>query len=1780
LEAYAHQEVPFEKVVEAVVKERDLSRSPLFQVMFVYQNTPEVPVLQLGELQLSAETFENTTTQFDLTCMISRQEDGIYATIHYCTDLYEHSTIERLSEHFQNLLTDITKNPQKKIGDLELLSKIEVDSLLNKFNNTKAEFPKNKTIVDLFEDQVAKTPDSIAVKFEETELSYKELNERSNNLAHYLRGKGVKEETLVPICIQRSAEMIIGILGILKSGGAYVPIDPAYPQDRINFMLEDTGAKIVLTDAASQLKLDQKQIELIDITKDIPNDKQNNNLTLNNLTSNNLAYIIYTSGSTGKPKGVLIDHHNVVRLFKTEPALYQFTANDVWTVFHSFAFDFSVWEMYGALLFGGKMVIVPSNIAKDTTLFAKLLQKEGVTILNQTPSAFYVLQDYLISEKPSLKLRYVIFGGEALNPGKLDAWEQNYPKAQLINMYGITETTVHVSYKEIGKKEIGSKRSIIGKPIPTLQAYVMDANGKPQPIGVPGELYIGGDGVARGYLNRPELTNEKFINDPYTIGNKLYKSGDLGRWLEDGELEYLGRIDDQVKIRGFRIELGEIEACIEQSELTLQNVVVAQKDNSGAQRLVGYIVPSPKYDRSKLDDFLKTLLPEYMVPGIWVELDQLPLTSNGKIDKKSLPDPDFDQMLNHMYVEPQNQIQQELAEVWQDLLGVEKVGIYDNFFDLGGHSLLAMRVISALRLKLNTELEIRELFSHPTIISLSEHLLNRQSLDMLPSITKAENAPEYIPLSFAQERIWYIDKLEGSIHYHIPSVLKIEGVLDSNALEKAFKKVIERHEVLRTVFLQHDGLVYQKVKDAALWKLIQNENPVSNIEEEINTLINKPFDLSADYAFRANLLKTVKTEHVLVMVMHHIASDGWSTSILVEEVISYYEAICRGEELPLNPLPLQYSDVAIWQKNYLSGEFLNKKLSYWETQLADVSPMELPIDKPRPSVLTTNGAALSFALGKETTHQLDVLSRKSGTTMFMTLLAGFKVLLHKYSNQNQILVGTPTAGRLQKETEGLIGNFINTLVLKSEIDPNESFSELLKKVKQTTLDAYSHQEVPIEKIIDAVVLDRDLSRSPLFQVLFVFQNTPEVPELKLGDAKLTPMGTEHTRAKFELSLNMSQYDEGLSGELLYNTDLFNSSTIQRFKNHFVSFLNDIANYGDLPISAIELIDTKQKSQLLLQGKSEVSYNPKQTVLDMLQAQTAQHPTKNALVDGEKSLTYEQLQKRSNQIANLLREKGVKPGSPVVLYVEQGLDRIAGIVGILKSGAAYVPIDTEFPLSRIEYILSDTKAKHILSTGSLVKTLDTTAELIDLDKEINQPTLDPTLNIPSNSPAYIIYTSGSTGQPKGVTISHGNLMDYVHGLDKRIQISKCTSYALLSSIATDLGNTVIYSSLVFGGTLHVFTKEQVRSAEYLQNYFNHNSIDCLKIVPSHWKALSEQSPLLPKELLIFGGESLPPQTLTMIYQTQSSCRVVNHYGPTETTIGKLLHEADKTKTYNTSVPIGTPFGNTQVYVLSPWKTLTPVGVPGELYIGGEGVSQGYWNNEPLTQEKFISNPIEQTPERLYATGDRVKYLEDGTIEYLGRVDDQVKIRGYRVEPMEIERIMDKSGLVQMAAIEVKQDSNANKYLVGYIVPNTSYSKDKLTQYLKQNLPEYMIPGRMMEMESFPMLPNGKINRRSLPEPDLAGMIAKNYVAPSTPTEHTLVDLWQELLELDKIGINDNFFELGGHSLMAFRVISGVRRELDLELELIDLVKNPTISELAKILDFQKENPDFVRNEDED
>jgi amino acid adenylation domain-containing protein/non-ribosomal peptide synthase protein (TIGR01720 family) len=1771
LEAYENQEAPFEKVVDAVVQKRDMNLNPLFQVMFVFQNTPLVPELRLEDLSLSSEDTGVVTTLFDISLFVQEALSGLNVRLEYRTDLYTPETIGRMLSHFHELLKSIVQTPQQAISELSILAANEKNDLLS-LSGKKQLNISNENIIALFHTQVRQTPQSVAITFDESEITYQELNQRSNQLARYLLEFGIFADTLIPICMSRSIDLMVGILGILKAGGAYVPIDPDYPHERIAYMLRDTKAEVVLTTSSYLDRLiPESGLNLIAVDTDREKILKKSDANLDVLiSSKQLAYVMYTSGSTGRPKGVLVDHGNVVSLVSNIDYV-SFSKQDTLLVTGSPSFDATTFEYWSMLLNGGRLVLAPEEYLMDSNQLQLLIQKNHVTLMWFTSSWFNQLAD----NNPEVfsGLQTILVGGEKLSKQHIQKIKKVYPVLKLINGYGPTENTTFSLTYAIDDVEYAFSIPI-GRPIINRQAYIVDEFFNLVPEGVTGEILVGGAGLSRGYLNNEQLTNEKFIQNPFTNdGSKLYRTGDLGRWLPDGNIEYLGRKDDQVKIRGYRIELGEIETIIGQSNLVKQVVVISREDGYGTKSLIAYIVPEEKFDKEAVQRFLRGILPDYMIPAFWVELDSVPLTANGKTDKKALPDPDASELLNERYMAPSNEVEVKLSVIWQDLLQLSQVGINDNFFELGGHSILAMRLIAAIRKELKVELSVRELFAYPTIANLAAYINGANQRSLLPSINVLSR-PEHIPLSFSQERLWFIDQLERSSQYHVSAILRVNGALIIQALEFALREIVNRHEILRTVYVEDNGRPYQEILPSGLWTLAVT-NTVSNqdgrvLPEYIATQAQLPFDLSTDHTLRAELIVLSKNEHILLVTMHHIASDAWSMPILIGEVAELYKAFTEKRTASLPVLPFQYADYSIWQKGYLTEDVLENKLAYWNTKLEGVSPLQLPTDFIRPAEMSTRGASAEFLIPSELSKRLLDLSKAEGATLYMTLLSAFKVLLYRYSGQEDICVGTSIAGRPQQELEGLIGFFVNTLALRSQVNAGMSFNSLLKDVRETMLEAYAHQEVPFERVVERVVKERDATRSPLFQVMLVLRNTPEVPQMELGDLVLTGEPFEHTTVKFDLTFFLTETTNGIEGSVEYSTDLYAAKRIERMMQHFVTLLDSIVSSPQESIDKLKMLsDTEEAGLKSGYNLSRAKRRKEKSLIKLFEKHALNNPQSISLAYEGRQLTSFELNNQSNQLAHYLKSKGVKSDTLVPLFVERGIEMIIGMLAILKAGGAYVPIDTDFPEDRVLHMLEDTSAIIVLGSVSSRKKLIQTGnyEFVELDGDWSAfsqlPTENPDIAFDPEQLLYVIYTSGSTGKPKGVLVTQGNMLDYIKGLDECTEINDCESYALVSTMATDLGNTVLFSWLVSGGTLHVFSKDTVSHIENLHSYFNRHRIECLKIVPSHWKALlKDGEPLLPLSLLIFGGESLQGEVIHKIKETGSDCRVINHYGPTETTVGKLLNEVDLDKEYGLTVPIGKPFSDTSIYVLNASGSICPIGVPGELHIGGAGVASGYLNNPGLTAEKFISDPFGNGG-KVYKTGDLVSYDDEGNIVFLGRVDDQVKIRGYRVEPGEIGRVLEGCDSVSQAVVISHDDHQGNKQLIAYIVPAYSFDSEEILAYAKMNLPDYMVPAHLIELESIPLTANGKVDRKALPAIDSTEQTGE-YVAPRTDIEARLAEIWQDVLEVDQVGIHDDFFELGGHSLLAVRLISAVRKAFKTELPISDVFDYPSVAALAERL----------------
>jgi amino acid adenylation domain-containing protein len=1789
LDAYAHQDIPFSKVVEQLELERNLSYHPVFQVMFTWQNVPDYDQ-DLGDLSVKLIKVESVGAKFDLDVSIIKSESGLQGTFTYNTDLFDAATIERMTAHFQTLLEGIVDNPQQPIAQLPLLTTDERHQLLVEWNDTATEYPQ-KCIHQLFEEQVERTPDVIAVEFEGQQLTYRELNHRSNQLAHYLQKLGVMPDVLVGICIERSLEMVVALLGVLKAGGAYVPLDPTYPTERISFVLQDAQVKVLVTQKSLASRLPEHTATVVCLDGDRETIAHSKVSISVEVKPNNLAYVIYTSGSTGKPKGVLVSHKNAVNLLssiKQKPGL---TADDTFLAITTVSFDISVLEIFTPLIVGAQLVVVSREVAVDGTKLKQAINRYETTFMQATP----VTWQLLVAEQSSFKNKLkIISGGEALPPDL--AQKLLSMGVELWNFYGPTETTIWSTGCQV---QTGERAITIGYPIANTQVYILDANLQQVPIGVPGELHIGGDGVTKGYLDRPELTEQKFISNPFSADpeSKLYKTGDLARFLPNGQIECLGRIDYQVKVRGFRIELGEIEATMTNCPGVKQAIAIVREDRANDKTLVGYFVPdletgkAAHHQISELREFLKERLPNYMVPTQFMVLDAMPLTPNGKVDRRALPAPDTSNIqLDTEFVAPSNITEEILVSIWADVLGVKQLSINDSFFELGGHSLLATQVVSRIRQAFSIEIPLQSLFENPTIASLAQTIAQCQNqaaeLSKYQTISPREKR-DSAPLSFAQQRLWFLAQLEpNNPFYTIPWSVRLSGDLNIPVLQQALDAIVAHHEVLHTNYISENGNPMQVVaapRSVELPIIDLQQYGQGEQETQVQKLLQQksqqPFDLSSDMMLRGCLLKLAPQEHILLLVMHHIAADGWSIGILWKQLTQLYQAFSEGQTNSLEKPPIQHADYAVWQREWLSGEILEQQLSYWQQQLAGAKPLlELPTDRPRPAVQTYRGASQSFILSQSLSDGLKQLGRQEGVTLYMTLLAAFQSLLYRYSRQNDIVVGSPIAGRNRVEIEGLIGCFVNTLMLRTDLSGNPSFQELLGRVRSITLDAYAHQDLPFEKLVEELNPERSLSYSPLFQVMFVLQNALRRSKQLLG-LKEEPVELQAETAKFDLLLSVTEKDGILAGSWNYNTDLFDAATIERMTAHFQTLLEGIVDNPQQPIDQLPLLTTNERHQLLVNWNDTASEYPQKCIHQLFDSQAERTPDAVAVVFEKQQLTYRELNQRANQLAHYLQKLGVKPDVLVGICIERSLEMVVALLGVLKAGGAYLPLDPGYPQERISFMLQDTQVPVLLTSQNLVTKLpEYNAQVVCLDKDWNVIAQESQENLVTRvslaNLGYVIYTSGSTGNPKGVTMPQLALCNLIWWQLQNSKVSPQSKTLQFSPISFDVSFQEIFSTWSSGGTLVLIAEELRTDARALLNFLKKQSVERLFLPFVALQQLAEvveSTELVPESLreIITAGEQLQiTPAISYLFSKLNNARLSNHYGPSESHVVTAFNLNGSVKNWSALPPIGRPIANTQIYILDFQLQPVPIGVFGELYIGGFGLAKGYLNRPELTAEKFIPNPFDREKEtHLYKTGDLARYLKDGNIEYLGRIDNQVKIRGFRIELGEIEVVLAQHPSIAETVVIAREDLPGDKRLVAYIVPQKEQPyNSELRSFLQERLPNYMIPSVFMFLDAMPRTPSGKVDRRALPAPDAANIqLDTEFVPPSNPTEERLASIWADVLGVERVGINDNFFELGGHSLLALRLFAKIEQVFGRVFSLATLFEAPTVKDLSNIID---------------
>jgi len=1774
LGAYAHQDLPFEKLVEELRPERSLSHNPLFQVLFALQNTPGLDQ-EIPGLKLKAVGAKVGTAKCDLALFMAETPNGLLGRLEYNTDIFEEDTVAGLVSHFQVLIEAIVRDPECRIADLPLLSDSEKRRLLVEWNATDAEYPRNKCVHQLFEAQAARTPDACAVSFDDQSLSYRELNEQSNRLAHYLQKRGIGPGNLVGVYIERSLEMMVALLAVQKAGAAYVPIDPGYPPDRIGFMLEDAQPPVLLTQEflLAGLALQSGDVLCLDRDRSLWMSESAADLT-SAVTPENLVYVIFTSGSTGRPKGVEVRHRAVVNLLASMASILNMGEKDVLVALASFAFDMCIPELYLPLATGGEVVVGRRELAADGEALAALLNSTGATMIHATPTTWSLLLDAGYTGAGCKR----VVGAEPLPKELFVRLLNAHPS--LYNFYGPTETCVWSTFAEYRSKD---EALTVGKPLANTQIYILDKYRYPVPAGVGGELYIGGDGVAKGYLKRPELSAEKFVADPFSSrpGAQLYRTGDLARYLSDGRIDFLGRVDNQVKVRGYRIELGEIEAVLSTHPAVQQAVVVVREDRPGDKRLIGYLVAAGGQSVSpgELRARVKAQLPDYMVPSGFVFLDKMPVNANGKVDRKALAAADPGQIeFDITYTAPRTPVEEAVAGIWAEVLRVNSVGAHDDFFGLGGHSLLATQVTSRVRQVFGVDIPLRSMFESPTVAALAERIEQEQrastGLRFPPLVTAGRS--RQLPLSFAQQRLWVLELLGGTgAAYNIPMALRVSGALDVPALEQSLTEIVRRHEALRTIFgmsgsepvqiINPPAAVSAPITDLADLAGPERERYASQLAAAES---QAPFDLKRGPLYRFRLLRLGREDHVLLATVYHMVFDGWSTRIFLNELAGAYRSFHAGHSTALPDLPVQYADFALWQRNYLQGSALDKQLAYWKDALKGApASVDLPSDRPRPALQTFVGASETVVVPRPVLDQLKKLGQREGATLFMSLLAALDVLLARYSGQEDIVVGSPIAGRNHPDLEKLLGLFVNTLVFRTRLADNPSFRELLRRVRESALGAYTYQDLPFEKLVEELRPERDLSRNPIFQIMFIHHNQPgeikEIPGLVFS-----PFKKDFGAAMFDLTVIANETPEGLRSTFNYNKDLFDASTISRMLGSWQKLLEEAVANPEVPLRDLELLTGPERQNLLVEWNRTDAPYPLTCIHKLFEEQVQRTPNAVAITFREQELTYSDLNRRANRLAHYLAKQGVTIETLVGIYMDRSLEMMVALLGVLKTGGAYVPLDPAYPKDRIALIAQDAGVEFLLTQESLASGMSLSAKIIRLDSDwtaiAEQRAEDPANDVGPENLAYVLYTSGSTGRPKGVEIEHRNVVNFLDSIRREPGLSADDALLAVTTLSFDIAGLELYLPLTTGAQVALASREEASDAEKLQALLKTSSASVMQATPATWRLLIESGWSGDPHLkALCGGEALPRE---LAEQLLPRCAELwNLYGPTETTIWSSAYRV--TNTGWSLAPIGRPIANTQMFVLDAHHKPVPVGVDGELYIGGDGVARGYFHRPELTAEKFVY-PF-KPGQCLYRTGDLARYRPDGNLIYLGRIDNQIKLRGFRIELGEIEAVLSEHPVVQQCAVMVREDQPGNQQLVGYIVSDRTLDREQepvliaaIKQLLRQKLPDYMVPATFVMLDVFPLTPNGKVDRKALPSSEFQR--TEKAVAPRDEIEQRLVEIWQTLLGIPEIGIRDNFFEVGGHSLLAVRMITEIAKTTGQHIPLAKLFQSATIEALANML----------------
>lgn len=1788
LDAFAHQEVPLQRLAAELAPDRNLASNPLFQVGFGVLNAQGEP-LRLPGIEVDGVPTPVLSATFDLSLQMFEEPDGSWTgRITYPTALFDRARIQRMADSYRALLETMAAAPETPLREVPTVSAAERERLLAV--NLPAREPAGALLPDLFRAQAQAAPDAVAVISDGVRLTYAELLERADRVAGVLRARSAGPETAVGVALHRGTDLVAALLGTLIAGAVYVPLAPELPADRLTFMIENAGVGLVLTEAALRERLPGR-IPVV-VLDDRPDDLAGGGSTPPvALSAANAAYIMYTSGSTGRPKGVVVTHGAIRNRVRWAVEEHRLTAGDRVLQKTTIGFDASVWEFLAPLVSGGSVVMAPQDAHRDTSVMVRAIAEHQVTVVQLVPSVLRA-----VVGEPELAactaLRLVCSAGEPL-PAELAERLLGVLDVELYNTYGPTECAIDSTawrYRRDGTAGVVP----IGSPLPGVEVYVVDPAGRLVPVGVPGELWIGGVGLARGYAGRGDLAAERFIPNPFASrpGRRCYRTGDLVRW-RDGTLEFVGRLDAQVKVRGVRVEPGEVEAALRAHPSVAVAVVTSYLSASGDRELAGYVVPvaGATVQPAALSEHLGARLPSAMVPAVIVGLTEVPLLPNGKVDRQALPAPDSrprDDDAGH--VAPRTATERAVVAVMTELTGVEGIGLGDDFFALGGHSLLAIRLAHRLRRRFGLELAVAAVFEGRTVERVAAAIDGDTGTGGGPPIVPVPR-DSAAPTSFGQQRLWFLDQLEpGSAEYLIPMVYRLTGTLDTAALRRAVERVSARHEVLRTRYVAQGGVPLQVVDPAGpvvfdVVDLTGTPDAAARATQVVQAASARPFDLARERPLRVTVVHTAADEHLVAITLHHIAFDNWSLGILLRELDEAYAADLAGTGWQPPPLPVQYADFAAWQRDRQADGTIRAQLDFWRDRLTALVPAELTTDRPRRPGRDLRGDLVVVDIPAAAAAAVRELGNRTGATMFMVLLAAFDVLLSRYTGRSDIAIGTPVAGRTRPESADLIGFFVNNLVIRCDLAGNPAFVDLIDRVRRTTLDAFAHQDVPFEHLVDALQPDRDLSRNPLFQIMFEVQHAAGASDTLAG-CTATGLGSGVSVAKFDLTLSvMEQPDGRLECWFEYATVLFDRSTVERLAGQYLRLLDSVRTDPTVRVGELDLLPAGERHAITQRwpdpdaDRLDLLDPPGErhlSVPDLIDRWVARTPDATAVRFGCAQLTFAELDGRAGELAHRLRELGVGPEVVVGSCLERGIEPVVVLLAVLKAGGVYAPFDPEHPPERLRYMLADAGAQLVVTTGKFAGRFAGQDRPVLVVDDPGRPRGRPsTGRLPAAVPenlAYIIYTSGSTGRPKGVMISHRAYAQHCRVIADYYGIVPGERVVLLSSLTFDVAMDQIAVTLTAGATLVVSDPVFWTPGELPGKLADHG-VTVVEITPAYYREMLESGVdrLAGMKVMNVGSDVVTVADAQRWAATGLPGRFLCNYGPTEATVTCMLNPVDGAlagEGGTATLHIGRAVAGTQVYVLDPQLRPLPVGVPGELCIGGVRLARGYHRRPELTAERFVPDPFGTAPGgRLYRSGDLVRHRPDGTVEFLGRLDTQVKIRGFRIELAEIEAVLAGHPMVAAVAVVAKDVAPGDKRLVAYLEWSGDGGPDleQMRAFVRESLPAYMIPSAWMTVAALPLSPSKKVDRAALPDPDWSQLDGTGgYVAPRDPAEEAVAGIWSEVLGVERVGAEDDFFGLGGHSLLATRVLARLRAALGVEVPLRRLFEATTVAQLAAVV----------------